>query len=161
MIWTGAIAGTALLGLLVWGLFRRRRSRAILQQHMVSANELYALLQSGKDVLIYDLREPLDVLVDSETIPGAKRISPRQALLDAFLLPHDKEFIIYCTCPSEETSRIFLKRALAMGLTRIKVLQGGLEGGKEKNYPVEPYTRPFHLDTEIEQGKDKGGPQRA
>ena len=32
-----------------------------------------------------------------------------------------------------------------MGFLRIKFLKGGLEGWKAKGFPVEPYTKPFHL----------------
>jgi len=40
-----------------------------------------------------------------------------------------------------------LHRALALHFLRIKFLKGGLQGWKAMGYPVEPYQKPFHLDT--------------
>ena len=97
--------------------------------------------------MVFDVRLPLDLLVASEIIPGAKRITPREVLKNPNLIPQDKDIIVYCTCPSEKTSRSVLRKALARNLSRIKFLQGGLEGWKAKGYPVEPYTQSFHLDT--------------
>ncbi|MGC8549172.1 MAG: rhodanese-like domain-containing protein [Acidobacteriaceae bacterium] len=128
----------------IW--IRHMRERREMERHFVTAEELHALLSSGREMLIFDLREPLDILTDSEIIPGAKIISPQKVFLNPFLIPHEKDSVIYCTCPSEATSRAVLKRALAMRFSRIKLLQGGLEGWKAKGYPVEPYTKPLHLD---------------
>jgi rhodanese-related sulfurtransferase len=55
--------------------------------------------------------------------------------------------VIYCTCVSEKTSRMILEWALALKFTRIKFLKGGLAAWKAKGYPVEMYTKSFHLDT--------------
>lgn len=125
---------------------RHIRARREMERHFVTAEELHALLSSGREMLIFDLREPLDILTDSEIIPGAKVISPQKVFLNPFLIPQEKDSVIYCTCPSEATSRAVLKRALAMRFSRMKLLQGGLEGWKAKGYPVEPYTKPLHLD---------------
>jgi 3-mercaptopyruvate sulfurtransferase SseA len=35
-----------------------------------------------------------------------------------------------------------------MGFSRIKFLEGGLEGWRAKGFPVEPYEKPFHLDSD-------------
>lgn len=140
----------AFLGLFVLAmvLTRNLRERRNLERHFLTAEELHALLSSGREILVFDLREPLDILTDSETIPGAKMISPKKVFQNPYLIPHEKDSVIYCTCPSEETSRAVLKRALAMRFSRIKLLRGGLEGWKAKGYPVEPYTKSFHLDTD-------------
>jgi len=34
-----------------------------------------------------------------------------------------------------------------MGFLRVKFLKGGLDGWRSKGFPVEPYTKPFHLDS--------------
>jgi rhodanese-related sulfurtransferase len=117
-----------------------------MERHFMTAEGLHTLLASGREILLFDLREPLDVLADPVIIPGAKVISPQEVFRDPFLIPHEKDSVIYCTCPSEQTSRSVLKRALAMHFTRIKLLKGGLEGWKAKGYQVEPYTNSLHLD---------------
>jgi rhodanese-related sulfurtransferase len=57
------------------------------------------------DMLILDVRQPLDLLADSEIIEGAQRISPEDATANPALIPTDKELVVYCTCPSDKTSR--------------------------------------------------------
>jgi rhodanese-related sulfurtransferase len=105
------------------------------------------LLTSNQEVLLFDVRQPLDLLADSEVILGATRIPPRDVLQNPSLIPKDKDSVVYCTCPDDKTSRAVMDRARAMHLLRVKFLKGGLAGWKAKGYPVEPYTKPFHLDT--------------
>jgi rhodanese-related sulfurtransferase len=146
MILTLIIVGVAVvLGVVYW--IKRARDRRLLDQYSITPEALHALLAGKQETLIFDVRLPLDLLVVSEIIPGAKRITPREVLANPNLIPQDRDTIVYCTCPSEKTSRSVLRKALARNLSRIKFLQGGLEGWKAKGYPVEPYTQSFHLDT--------------
>jgi rhodanese-related sulfurtransferase len=133
------------LSLLVWS--KRRRDIHQMQRHSITPEALYALLASHRDVLVFDVREPLDVLVESEIIPGAIRLAPREVRDNPSLMPKEKDTVVYCTCPSDKTSRTILHRALAVGFVRIKFLKGGLEGWKAMGYPVEPFEQSFHLDT--------------
>jgi rhodanese-related sulfurtransferase len=98
---------------------------------------------------VLDVRQPLDLLAHSEIIPGATRIPPHEVMAQAELIPKDKDSVIYCTCVSEKTSRMVLKNAMELHFSRIKFLKGGLAAWKAKGYPVEPYTKPFHLDTVV------------
>jgi rhodanese-related sulfurtransferase len=144
-LWLAIVAVAALLLIVEW--MKRKRDRQEMEQHSITPDALYALLQSKQQVLLYDVRLPLDLLADSEIILGAKRIPPREVLENPSLIPKEKDIVVYCTCPSDETSRRILRRALAMHILRIKFLKGGLEGWKTKGYPVEPYNETFHLDT--------------
>jgi rhodanese-related sulfurtransferase len=134
---------------LLFSIFRMRqlRRRRELDEHSIEPDALHALLTKNQDVLLFDVRQPLDLLAHSEIIPGAKRIPPKEVLEKATLIPKEKESVIYCTCVSQSTSRMILERALALNFTKIKFLKGGLDAWKAKGYPVERYTTPFHLDT--------------
>ena len=121
--------------------------RRMLEQHSITAEELYLLLGSHQAVALFDVRQPLDLLAHTEIIPGARRIPPAEALATPDLIPRDKEAIVYCTCPGDKTSRAVLRRALDLQFSRIKFLKGGLEAWKAKGYPVEPYREVFHLYT--------------
>ena len=123
------------------------KDRHEMRQHSITAEDLHTLLSSNQDVLLFDIRQPLDFLADSEIIPGAMRLSPREVLENPSLIPKVKDSVVYCTCPSDKTSRAILHRALALHFLRIKFLKGGLQGWKAMGYPVEPYQKPFHLDT--------------
>jgi rhodanese-related sulfurtransferase len=129
-------------------LIKRDRDRREFERHTITPEALYALLASDREVLLVDVRHPLDLLGDSVIIPGSKRLSPREVREDPSLLPKDRDVVVYCTCPSEKTSRAVLHRALALGFSRIRLLKGGLDGWRAKGYPVEPYEKPFHLESD-------------
>ena len=126
---------------------KRVRDRRELERYSVTPEALHAMLASHRDVVVLDVRLPLDLLAKSEIIPGATRIAPHEVQENPALIPQDRDVIVYCTCPSEKTSRAILHKALALHLSRVKFLKGGLDGWKDKGYPVEPYTQSFHLET--------------
>jgi rhodanese-related sulfurtransferase len=134
----------ALCLLIVFWLMRAR-GRRDMERYAISPEELHSLQSSGQEVLVFDVRLPLDLLAYPEIIPGAKRIPPTEVLEKPSLLPNDKDAVVYCTCPSDKTSRRVLRSALAHRFRRVKFLRGGLAGWKAKGYPVEPYREVFHL----------------
>jgi len=85
------------LSLLVWS--KRRRDIHQMQRHSITPEALYALLASHRDVLVFDVREPLDVLVESEIIPGAIRLAPREVRDNPSLM--QKKKIRWCTVPAQ------------------------------------------------------------
>lgn len=139
------IIGALVLGIAYW--IKRVRALRELEEHSITPEALHELLVSDQEVLIFDVRLPLDLLADSDIIRGARRIPPQDVEENPSLIPREKDTIVYCTCPSDKTSRAILRKALALGFTRVKFLKGGLEGWKAKGYPVEPYRESFHLDT--------------
>jgi rhodanese-related sulfurtransferase len=129
-------------------LVRRMRDRREMERYSITAEALHALLASNKEVLVIDVRQPLDLLGDSVIIPGAQWLAPEEVRANPSLLPKERDLIVYCTCPSDKTSRIILHRALAKGFLRIKFLKGGLDGWRANGFPVEPYKKPFHLKSD-------------
>jgi rhodanese-related sulfurtransferase len=63
------------------------------------------MMVSGQEVLLFDVRQPLDLLAYPELIPGAKRIPPEEVLKTPSLLPRDEDIVVYCTCSGDKTSR--------------------------------------------------------
>jgi rhodanese-related sulfurtransferase len=145
LILTAILFAALCLLIAIW--IKRAKTQKELEQHSITPEALHSLLASNQEVLVFDVRQPLDLLADSEIIVGATRIPPKDLLENPLLIPEEKESVVYCTCPSDKTSRLVSERALAMHLMRIKFLQGGLAGWKAKGYPVERYETPFHLDT--------------
>ena len=125
---------------------KRRRAQQELEQHSITPEALHTLLDANKEMLVFDVRQPLDLLASYEIIPGAKRVPPKDVLENPALIPKDKDSVVYCTCPSDKTSRTVLRRALGLHFSRIKFLKGGLEAWKAKGYPVEPYNELIHLN---------------
>jgi rhodanese-related sulfurtransferase len=124
-----------------------RISRRDVEAHCIAPETLHSLMESAQQVLIYDVRQPLDLLAHSEIIPRAIRVPPKELLENPGLIPKDKDLVVYCTCPGDKTSREILQKALDMNFFKVKFLEGGLAGWKAKGYPVEPYQESFHLDT--------------
>ncbi len=134
--------------LVTTALIRRAQDRRELERHTITPEALHALLESARELVIVDVRRPLDLLGDSVIISGAKRLAPRWVLDDPSLIPKGKDVVVYCTCPSDKISRAVLQRARAMGFSRIKILKGGLDSWIARGYPVEPYEKPFHLESD-------------
>jgi len=137
----------AVLCLLTVIWIKHTRDRRELELHSITPEALHTLLTSKQEILVFDVRLPLDLLANSEIIPGAARIPPRELVENPLLIPKEKDSVVYCTCPSDKTSRVVLRRAQSMQFLRIKFLRGGLAGWKAKGYPVERYEKSFHLDT--------------
>jgi rhodanese-related sulfurtransferase len=133
----------------IW--FRRIKARREFERLSITPEQLHDLMATNHDVLVLDVRQPLDLLAASEIIEGAQRISPEEATANPALIPTDKELVVYCTCPSDKTSRAIAMKAQGLGanidVSRVKFLKGGLAAWKAKGYPVVPYEKTFHLDT--------------
>ena len=129
----------------IW--IRRIKARREFERISISPEALHELIVGQHDIVILDVRQPLDLLADSEIIEGARRISPEDATTNPALIPTDKELVVYCTCPSDKTSRNISQRAHALNFLRVRFLKGGLAAWKLKGYPVEPYRESFRLDT--------------
>src|SRR5215472_9503925 len=134
----------ALTGLVV---LRKKHAREQLDidRHSITPEDLHVLLASNQELLLFDVRQALDLLAYPEIIPRAQRIAPDEVLENPALIPREKDAVVYCTCPSDKTSRIVLRHALTLHFNRIKLLKGGLAAWKAKGYPVDPYNEVFHL----------------
>jgi rhodanese-related sulfurtransferase len=140
-----AIFAAALLAIV---LAKRVRDRREMERHTITPEDLRALMASDQEVLVIDVRQPLDLLGDSVIIPGAQWFAPEEVRANPSLLPKDQDLVVYCTCPSDKTGRMILHRALAAGFLQIKFLKGGLDGWRANGFPVEPYRKPFHLNSD-------------
>ena len=103
-------------------------------------------MSANDEVLLFDVRRPLDLLIDLEIIPGSTRIAPNDLFHNPSLIPNDKDVMFYCTCPGDKTARRVVQQAIRMGFSRSKLLLGGLPAWKAKGYPIVTYDTPFHLD---------------
>ena len=74
-----AICAVAVV-VLIFGLVRMRelRRKRELEEHSIEAEALHELIAKNEDILLFDVRQPLDLLAHSEIIPGAKRIPPKE-----------------------------------------------------------------------------------
>jgi rhodanese-related sulfurtransferase len=141
-----AIGAAVLCGVVIGLIIRRVVAKREVEAKSIEAEELYALMNQ-QQVLLYDVRQPLDFLAYAEIIPGAMRIAPKDIAERTASFSRDQNSVIYCTGGDHQTIRMVLGKARKLNFTRVKILKGGLAAWKAKGYTVEEYTESFQLDT--------------
>lgn len=131
-----------IVGIVVYRYVQRRRFLTELRGLRVDPEQLLTMIEQAKHdgldpPFIVDLRHPLDVLTDPIVVPGALRIGPDELRLHGEEIPRDREIVLYCTCPSEQTSAKVAMELRRLGVHRVRPLRGGLQGWKDAGYPLE------------------------
>jgi membrane protein DedA with SNARE-associated domain/rhodanese-related sulfurtransferase len=138
--WTGHFAlGLFLLvfvGFLAWRFFKQRMFLAEIRMARIFPDELKARLEEGEEVIIVDLRHPLDLLPDPRTLPGALRLTPDKLMAQLQQIPRDREVVLFCTCPSEATAAKTALQLRRAGIQRVRPLYGGFDEWKKRGYPL-------------------------
>jgi len=137
-----AVVLLMIIGIIIYRYVKRRRFLAELRGLRLEPEQLLSMLEEARirgsePPFIIDLRHPLDVLTDPEVLPGALRIGPNELRMHRDEIPQDREIVLYCTCPSEETSAKMAMELRRMGVGRVRPLRGGLQGWKDAGYPME------------------------
>ena len=135
------------VALLAWRIVKQRRFLAQVRSLRLNPEDLKAMLDhaaatGAQAPYIVDLRHPLDYLPDPRVLPGAARIGPAELAAHAERIPRARDIILYCTCPSEETSAKVAMDLHKLGITRVRPLRGGFDGWKEAGYPLHDYIQP-------------------
>jgi membrane protein DedA with SNARE-associated domain/rhodanese-related sulfurtransferase len=132
------------LGFLAHRIWKQRKFLQQVRELRLEPTELKAMLDAAEKnatppPFIVDLRHPLDYLPDPRVLPGALRIGPNELKQHSEIIPRDRDVILYCTCPSEETSAKLALQLHKMGVYRVRPLRGGFDGWKEAGYPLVDY----------------------
>jgi membrane protein DedA with SNARE-associated domain/rhodanese-related sulfurtransferase len=132
------------LGFVFYRLYKQRKFLIEVRALRLEPSELKAMLDSAAEhgntpPFIVDLRHPLDYLPDPRVLPGAMRIGPNELTQHREVIPRDRDVILYCTCPSEETSAKVALQLHKLGVFRVRPLRGGFDGWKEAGYPLVDY----------------------
>ena len=146
--WLGHFAififAAMVLGFLAHRIWKQRKFLQQVRELRLEPSELKAMLDLAEKggttpPFIVDLRHPLDYLPDPRVLPGALRIGPNELKQHSEIIPRDRDVILYCTCPSEETSAKLALQLHKMGVYRVRPLRGGFDGWKEAGYPLVDY----------------------
>ena len=137
-----ALVILAVLTLVIYRLVKRRQFFTQLEGLRLEPQQLMAMIHEAEEAgldrpFIVDLRHPLDVLTDPLVLPGALRIGPDELKQRRELIPTDRDIVLYCTCPSEETSAKVALELHRLGIKRVRPLRGGLQGWKDAGYPLD------------------------
>jgi len=146
--WLGHFAFVIFLlmvvGVVAYRVYKQRKFLQQVRDLRLEPEELKAMLDhataSGSTApFIVDLRHPLDYLPDPRVLPGALRIGPNELKQHSEIIPRDRDVILYCTCPSEETSAKLALQLHKLGIYRVRPLRGGFDGWKQAGYPLVDY----------------------
>lgn len=142
-------AGGLLLAMLIavmgtfigYKYYHRQKFLRYLQMAKISVEELKQRLDAGEAISVVDVRHPLALELDPETIPGAMNFTMEEIEHRHHEIPRDRDIVLYCTCPNEVSSArtaFLLKRK---GIHRVRPLEGGLDAWRERKFPVERRTK--------------------
>ncbi|WP_263381219.1 rhodanese-like domain-containing protein [Granulicella arctica] len=122
LAWT--IASIVALISLGWVLvaLRRRHRRQEAKDHSITPEALYQLLKEDKNLLLFDVRVPLDLLAHSEIIRGAMRLPPKEISDRANSIPKDVDIVIYRTSLDNNTLHLVLQITQKLKFCRLKML---------------------------------------
>jgi membrane protein DedA with SNARE-associated domain/rhodanese-related sulfurtransferase len=146
--WLGHFAffifAAMVLGFLAHRIWKQRKFLQQVREMRLEPSELKQMLDTAeagglRPPFIVDLRHPLDYLPDPRVLPGALRIGPNELKQHSEIIPRDRDVILYCTCPSEETSAKLALQLHKMGVYRVRPLRGGFDGWKNAGYPLVDY----------------------
>jgi membrane protein DedA with SNARE-associated domain/rhodanese-related sulfurtransferase len=129
-----ALAAVVSIYIVVKAVQRWRMSR-FLAAAVISVDELRERLA----------REPLPLLIDvgSSLAHNARPHIPGAVLLDLDAIansddfPSDRDIVIYCACPNEESARRGAHLLMRKGLRRVRPLLGGIDAWTSAGHPVE------------------------
>jgi len=139
--WLGRFGGALLiLGILGFLASRIWRHYSFLRKFRTARLEPEALkqmLDAGELVYIVDLRHPLELVPDPFVLPGAHHVSPDTLTARSAEIPHDRDVVLYCTCPSEATAAKTAMTLHKLGIDRVRPLRGGFDEWKRLGYPLD------------------------
>ncbi|HEX4325620.1 MAG TPA: DedA family protein/thiosulfate sulfurtransferase GlpE [Burkholderiales bacterium] len=117
--------------------WERRRLFKLLRMARISVDELWTLMQAGHQPVVVDVRSGVARKVDPRGIPGALPLEMERLGDQVQHLPRDREIILYCTCPNEESAAHVAKLLMNLGYTRVRPLHGGLDAWVDAGHQVE------------------------
>jgi membrane protein DedA with SNARE-associated domain/rhodanese-related sulfurtransferase len=133
--WGGALVMLALTAFIAWKWFERYSFLRELRMARISVDDLYELMEQGKQPVIFDTRAP--ELVEDGWIPGA-RFLPLAKLEECNLdIANDDFVVLYCSCPNEVTAAKIAKALIDKGYINVRPLAGGIDAWKAAGYEIE------------------------
>ena len=132
-----AILLTAAVGFIVYKYYHRQKFLRHLRMAKISVDELKQRMDAGEAISVVDVRHPLALELDPETIPGAINFTMEEIEHRHHEIPRDRDIVLYCTCPNEVSSARTAFLLKKKGINRVRPLVGGLDAWRERKFPVE------------------------
>jgi len=117
--------------------YQRRRLLIELRMARITVDELHRKIEAGENLVILDLRPNSELDQEPLLIRGALHITLDELQLRHEEIPRDRDVVLYCSCPSEESSARAALLLRRNGIARVHPLLGGFDAWRERNYPTE------------------------
>src|SRR5437762_12625873 len=108
-----------------------------LRMARITVTELRQKLEAGENPVILDLRSKAELEQDPSTIRGAIHLVLDEVEKRRHEFPHDRDIVVYCSCPNEATAARVALLLQRHGFTRVLPLLGGLDAWREQNYTMQ------------------------
>ncbi len=102
----------------------------------ITPEELKTKLDGGEEMIVVDVRDRIDFDAEPAIIPGALHLTTEELEARHTEIPREREIVLYCTCPSEETSARAALLLRRRGIEKIRPLAGGYHGWRDRGYPM-------------------------
>jgi membrane protein DedA with SNARE-associated domain/rhodanese-related sulfurtransferase len=120
--------------------WQRQRLLHELRMARITVEELRQKMEAADKPVILDLRSRAELELDPSIISGAIHLGLDEVANCHHEFPHDRDIIVYCSCPNEVTSARVALLLHRKGFTRVRPLKGGIEAWRKSNYPMEAWT---------------------
>lgn len=125
-----------LAGFIAYKFYHRQKFLRHLRMAKISVDELKQRMDAGDAISVVDVRHPLALDLDPESIPGAINFTLEEIEHRHHEIPRDRDIVLYCTCPNEVSSARTAFLLKKKGIHRVRPLEGGLDAWRERKYPV-------------------------
>jgi membrane protein DedA with SNARE-associated domain/rhodanese-related sulfurtransferase len=142
----GTAVALLLLVLAVYVAYKwweRDRFNRALNMARISVAELHEQLRhDAPPPVVLDVRSATAQGLQRQRIPGALHVPVQDVARQLGALPHDRDIILYCTCPNEASAATAARLLMTRGYRRVRPLHGGLDAWIAAGYAVEEITVP-------------------
>ncbi|EEF60961.1 Rhodanese domain protein [Pedosphaera parvula Ellin514] len=120
--------------------WQRRSLLRELRTARISVAELRQSLDAGENPVILDLRSKAELEQNPSVIRGAIHLVLDEIERRRHEFPHDRDIVVYCSCPNEVSSARVAQLLQRKGFARVRPLLGGIDAWREGDHPMEMRT---------------------
>jgi membrane protein DedA with SNARE-associated domain/rhodanese-related sulfurtransferase len=117
--------------------FRRHQLLRELRMARITVDELNELLKSGGNPIVLDVRGLAEIEREPLLIRTALHMTLDEVETRHQEIPRDRDIILYCSCPNEESAAHVALSLRRKGIVRVKPLLGGIDAWRERNFPMD------------------------
>jgi membrane protein DedA with SNARE-associated domain/rhodanese-related sulfurtransferase len=129
-----ALVAFAIISLVAVRMGRRAIDRRRMAAFRITPIELKSRMDAGDVPFVIDLRATAAASSVDRTIPGARRMSPKEAVAAARALGPNRDIVLACDCVGDAGSVHLASKLHRLGFDRVFPLAGGIEGWERAGY---------------------------